>query len=83
VRVQPAHPERLVVTAEAKAQERVLPLGVEVHGALDVDDHRLPPVVDEDVVRAKLAVDQGVLRAGRYRGGTRSQGAVNRLPGFR
>ena len=58
-----------VMLAEAQPQESVLPFDVEEHDALDIDDDRMPSLVDEHVVGPELAVDESVPRAGRHGGG--------------
>jgi len=69
------------MAAETEAEERVLPFGVEVHRALDVDHHWHPLTVEQDMVRPELAVDKGVLGARSRRGGERPQPAGEPRPG--
>ena len=41
----------------------MFPLDIEEHDALNVDEYRLPMIVDENVIRPQFAVDEAVLRA--------------------
>jgi hypothetical protein len=64
VLVKAAPAQLRVVPAEPHAHPDVLYLDVEVHRALDVDQHRLTAAVEQDMIRAELAVDE---RRGRAR----------------
>lgn len=55
-----------VPIAETELQEHVLPLHVEEHQALDVDEDGVPGWIDQDVVGPEFAVDQPVFRARRH-----------------
>src|SRR5580692_1212646 len=48
-----------VVLGEPHPHPDMLCLDVEVLRAFDIDQHRLAAAIEQDVVRAKLAVDQG------------------------
>jgi hypothetical protein len=58
VLVKAASAQLRVVPAEPHAHPDVLCLGVEVHRPFDVDQYRLAAAVEQDVVRAELAVDE-------------------------
>lgn len=56
----------VLVLGVAEAQERVLPLDVEVQQVLDVDHDGTAVPVDHDVVQAQFTVDDAVLGAWPY-----------------
>ena len=64
VLIKAAPAQLRVMPAEPHAHPDMLYLDVEVHRAFDVDQHRLAAAVEQDVVRAELAVDERGSRAG-------------------
>nr|BFD86934.1 hypothetical protein StreXyl84_63350 [Streptomyces sp. Xyl84] len=59
----PGREQSWVLITETKLQEHVLPLDIEEHQALDVDEDEVAGGIDQDVVGPEFAVDQSVLRA--------------------
>jgi hypothetical protein len=78
VRVEPGHRQPPVVVVQPDAQEHVLPLDVEVHQVLDVDQDGVAVAVHQHVVQAQLAVDDRVLGAGADRGGEQVERGAGR-----
>ena len=73
VLIKAAAAQLRVVLTEPHAHPDVLDLDVEVHRAFDVDKHRLAVAVEQDMVRAELAVHQRGSRARLNRPGQRVQ----------
>src|SRR5258708_9551440 len=58
VRTQP-----LVMLTETQLKENMLPLNVEEHGTLDIDEDWISLLVHKHMVRSKLTMDKAVLVA--------------------
>src|ERR1022692_181293 len=63
---------------EAQLQERMFPFDIEEHESLDIDQDRVPLIVDEHMIGSEFAVDEPVLGP-RAHGGGKFAGAVLQL----
>ncbi len=64
--IEVATVEALVVAPKTEFQEHMLPLYVEIHKPLNIDQNRLPALINQHVIRPKFSMNKPEDRARKY-----------------